>query len=386
MDRMIHASTVTIGGEEVWIGLVCDGLFEGLAFMTKLKFNFEELVSLEERLGLLELNHTRTEIMAETLESNLVTIRRVINVEGLPADTKLYFERLEGEAKVALKWARYVEPHLLATLDAGPPPVSALQTSFQGETPGAIEDVEYARMPSPKPGVNQVSLAISSSGDGGNDNNFPASPVAVAAAPSVAQAAETLSECVERADELMLEMAICQSVARQGPLVQAKKELLEHMSRLRERDGPDSSAAWNRAIVHVQESAAFCASVHDSIIRLESQLYELVDRRGRLNATSRRAECSAVRRGVISLRRLLRQVKETEFGGSIDDCTDPAARADFNRITDIQENAAQLQLDLENTFEFDSNMEDLMVDKMKQRVVETAAKEHEQAQSDIFEL
>ncbi len=84
------------------------------------------------------------------------------------------------------------------------------------------------------------------------------------------------------------------------------------------------------------------------------------------------------------MRRLLRQVKETHFGRNVED--DPALMADCNRLTDIQENAAQLQIDLESTFEFDTNMEDFVVDKLKQRVMETAAKEHEQADSDLFEL
>ena len=158
------------------------------------------------------------------------------------------------------------------------------------------------------------------------------------------------------------------------------------MGRLRERAGPDAAAGWDRAIQHVRELAVFSASVHDSLVQLEGQLYELIDRRGRLNASSPRAECSAVRRGVIALRRLLRQVKETEFGAASVDGSDPAMMADFNRITDMQENAAQLQLDLENTFEFDTNMEDMVVEKLKQRQVESAAKEHEQADSDLFEL
>jgi hypothetical protein len=117
---------------------------------------------------------------------------------------------------------------------------------------------------------------------------------------------------------------------------------------------------------------------------LSGQLYELIGRRGALSANSDRRESSSVRRSVISLRRLLRQVKEAHFGGNVED--DPALMADCNRLTDIQENAAQLQIDLESTFEFDSNMEDFVVDKLKQRVMETAAKEHEQADSDLFEL
>ncbi len=391
-SRMVHAPTVSIGDEEIWIGLICDGLFEGLAFLVKLKTNVDQLVGLEAKLGVLELNHGRTQVMFETISSNLESLRRVIEVEGLPADTKAYFERIEKEARKGLTWARHIEAQLLSTLDSSVNTAEAAAAAAavleeEEETPGRIEDVEYERMPTEETASNTISLSsaqLNRSHDNSNNEKEKEEAFMQANAP---EALSSLAACMERADELVLDMATCQSAVRQSALLQSKKDLVEQMTRLRDRDGPENAAAWNRALAHVQDTLVCATSVHDSIARLEGQLYELIDRRGRLSSKSDRAECSSVRRGVIALRRLLRQVKEGEFkSSSVDEFSDPAMRADFNRITDVQENAAQLQLDLENTFEFDTNMEDMVVDKLKQRVVETATKEHEQADQDMFEL
>jgi hypothetical protein len=252
-SKLNHAPTVFVRGEEVWIGLVCDGLFEGLSYLVQLKFKLTHLTGLDEQLGLLELNHTRTMAIIETMSANLAALTPVIEVEGLPKETRTYFENLEKQSKIAMGWTKRVEVSLLSSLDGvhsfaptvgaplapvSPPRNNAKQTDDEEE--------EYERI-------------------------GPASVVSpVTAAVAAKDAPCSVAEYLERADDLCLKMIAFESVPEQAKLLQNKKDLIEQMMRARDRN-EQSEAAWTRAIEHVQEFVVVSASIHDLVMRLEGR-------------------------------------------------------------------------------------------------------------------
>ncbi len=367
----VHASVLVVDGEEMWVGLVTEAVMQGLSLLVALRDKLAQVAGLEEQLGLLELNQARREAAAENIRSNLPSLRRAADTPGLPQDTRSYFLTLERMARNAVLWNGQVEASLLRGLEDGtavspvsgqhPPPASTpAWTAFpprSTESPPPLQAPEQAAALAP--------------------------PLTEATPSGVA----SIDEWLERADELMLKMLGCSDSAEKAQLVHAKKQLLEHMVRQRDWElANDNDEAlrerWRRAVEHVEKEVVFSSSLHDAVGLLEQQLYELIDRRGKLAGGADRKECSSVRRSVVSLRRLLRHIKETT--PPRDD--DPALTADLNRVTDLQENLAQLQLDMESTFEFDTTVEDIVIDKLNRRVVESAAKEHEQAEEDIFGL
>ena len=365
-DKLVHAQVVKVGGEEVWIGLVNDAIFEGLKFFVALKTALEKLVSIEEKLGLLELNAQKCEAHAGVLRNNGETLKRVAETPELPQGTSDYFHLLLRNSRNALRWRDSIENQILMSIEHMAP-----QQHHQQETPGGMEEVSPLSSPLSSPPPHPSGSGI--------DEGFYTQQNGSSEDPKV-----SVASFEERGDELLMRMLACSrdNKAEQAKLLQEKKALLEQMARHRERERNEVLVGrWREAMRFVEDDVVFFPSLHETVLRMECQLYELIDRRANLDPDNVK-ECTAVRRGLILLRRMLRQVKETSTG----DVEDPALRADMNRVTDLQENAAQLQLDLEQNFEFESTMEDMVIDKLKQRVVENATKEHERAEHDMFDL
>jgi hypothetical protein len=360
-----HSAVVLMEGEEVWLGLVTTALLDSLKLLVALRDKLADTPGLEAQLGLLELNHGRRESAADAVRVNLPTLRRVIEAPDIPRQTMGYFCTLERLSRNALGWAERLEDLILGQLDDGTAVSSPLPPPPTPWTPPVSSELPPAYSP---PAVRP--------------------PVAVSPAPVVvAEAGDSMDELLERADELLLRLLCCTDADERAQLLHAKRQLLEQMARRRERDlAMDGEAGtrerWRRAMEHVESQVVFSASLHDAVLRLEEQLYGLIDRRSQLGSGSDRRDASSVRRGVIALRRFLRHIKESN--APRDD--DPALIADLNRVTDLQENAAHLQLDLEANFDFDTTMEDVVIDKLNQRVVESAAKEHQKAEEDMFGL
>ena len=358
-------AAIMVNGAELWIGPVLETTYQSLQLLVALKTKLNETARVEEKLGLLELNSQRANIASEQLEANLPAVREAFEAgDSLPRDTLAYMQQTIVAGTTAIQWHKGVEARILSNLDDG---------GFVGANNYTEENAESDETS----GREYPGRVIDVERD--NDGNQEDAPLLSFRLPNDS----SLDDASAVAERLVAAMLGAEEGPEKGRLLAARESLLLSVGRMREQS--DEPEAWRDVQQYVERHAVFSPSLHAALTRLEGELYALVDRRAQLRQADVRV-VSQVRRDVINLRRVLRQLKERMQSEKDMDHNDPALMADLNTVTDLQENCSLIQIDIEANFEYDANLEDIVSDRLQQRLVEETSRQHAEAQDSIFDL
>jgi hypothetical protein len=289
----------------------------------------------------------------------------------------------------------YTLPTIVSSPSPPPPEMDAVPIFLAPSQQQGHHPVPVYTMPAPTPIVMDNSNSNSSHNN--MHSNISSVPVPAYAMPApsavvlennnnIIVGGDTLNLIADEAESLLLQILSSSGPESRNALLKEHKKLMERTAKARERaTEPLEVQRWTELLRHIEHNVVFSPSLHDAIIKLEQQFYELVERRGQLGGRHENVRAASdLRRDVIGLRKILRRIKEESLGQSEEN--DPALIADLNRVTDLQENASQLELEIETNFEIDRSMEDIVNERRKETAIKQAVKAHEMAENDIFDL
>lgn len=294
---------------------------------------------LERELELLDRANPKLVTASASIASNAPEVCRVEAAPHAPPQLRSYLTALLEVAESARAWATLLEASLLSSLTDDPPV-----------------------------------------------NNAPVAPVAD---EPVKDLKGSLAELQERAERLAVDVlsAAAQSDSDFAELMAEKKALLATLLKRREKHlaaGEVASAEHCSAVVaFVEENVVAVRSHADSLRQFEARLYGLVDGRAAL-AAGDGSGAAQLRRAIVAFRRTLRDVKERWL--HLPDQGNAALAADLNRLTDIQENASNLQLQLEQAFTMDHDLDSVRQLQRRNKALSEAEAERERVETELFEL
>ena len=392
---------VLLGAEEIWLSSAAESCSDSLKLLFALKKKISSKDgNIEEQLALLEHYQSKVKTAVEMIEANQDVLVRILEAPNTPQTTKVYLGELVNASETAIKWTEVAEAQILSKLPFEAP-------ASTGEEGLVVSAQSNDKLAMETPTGDLLNDSSSNNNDNSNNSNNPFDgpyvPQPLPQAKNVERKEENekeeeedfartvpetflndkvvpFNDYVKRADHLIIRAFSPSESASE--LMKDKKKLLDELYKRREiEEAGTNRVKWNDLITNVEENVVVLKSISDAVGRLESQLYALVDRRASLTGKDV-SETTALRRAIVTLRKVLRELKKEILSMTSDAATD----AECNRVTDLQENAAQIQLDIEENFDYNQDLEDVVIDKIQQKLLKERAKEHEQAENEIFDL
>lgn len=295
------------------------------------------------------------------IRNNVEGAKKVTLAPQAPNELKVYLQDLVTVAEAAMHWCESVEESLLKRV-----------CERFGDTAAATS----------------VASPPSSSFPTPQESPLPTAPPQHAVVPADESLSQlSFDEVRARAEELALAvLQVGLSESDFSRIEAEKKSLIATLLKRRERffASADSEGAktCDNFVRFLEDNVVAIKSIAETLQQLEGQLYSLVDARGALRNGDRDA-ATELRKRCVSFRKVLRAIKERWLKGPLSG----AVQAELDRLTDIQENASNLQLDLETHFAglLDNDFDSVVQQQRHNRALRAAEEDHQRAEQ-MFEL